>query len=60
MPRLPDDGVPEIWVFDPGERCVLVMTKAATAEHRTGSLRLSGTPIEVSVGAMFAVLDEGR
>jgi Uma2 family endonuclease len=55
-----DMGVPEVWVFDAEERVVSVMRRSGTTEQREGVLRLEGTAVEVSVGEVFAVLDEGN
>ncbi len=55
-----DMGVPEVWVFDPEERVVSVMRRSGTTEQREGMLRLAGTAVEVELGEVFAVLDEGR
>jgi Uma2 family endonuclease len=52
-------GVPEVWVFDPDERTVLVVTDEKTRERREGILRLEGTDVNVDLAALFAVLDEG-
>jgi Uma2 family endonuclease len=52
-------GVPEVWIFDPGSRIVTVLhgDTGAIAEHREGSLKLKGTPIELSLADVFGVLD---
>lgn len=52
-------GVPEVWVFDPEERTVSVVTKEKTTERRDGILTLAGTDVRVDLAALFGVLDEG-
>ena len=51
-------GVPEVWMFDPEERVAYVMRGNEMTEQREGVLRLSGTPVEVQLAEIFAVLDE--
>ena len=52
-------GVPVAWVFDPEQREVLELKPdGSSSTHTQGSLRLEGTPIEVYLAAIFAVLDE--
>lgn len=53
-------GVPEVWIFDPEERTVFVVTDGRTTEQRTGTLQLDGTEVQVNLEALFAVLDEGQ
>ncbi|MFC6646727.1 Uma2 family endonuclease [Granulicella cerasi] len=53
-------GVPEVWVFDPESRSVIVVKRdGSRTEHREGALTLSGTPVQLSLAEVFAVLDEG-
>lgn len=51
-------GVPEVWIFDPETRTAYVLTANSFTEHREGTLKLAGTPIELDIAALFAVLDE--
>ena len=54
-----DMGVPEVWIFDPATRTAHVLhTDGTVTDHRDGTLRLSGTPIELPVGQVFSTLDE--
>ncbi|WP_158822385.1 Uma2 family endonuclease [Granulicella sp. S156] len=51
-------GVPEVWIFDPANRIAYVLQPdEKTITHRDGSLRLEGTPIELSLADVFGVLD---
>jgi Uma2 family endonuclease len=53
-----DMGVREVWIFDPKARLVSVLhSNGVTTTHKEGSLRLEGTPIEISLAEVFAVLD---
>ena len=53
-------GVPEAWIFDPAERLAFVLQRDGTmTTHREGSLRLSGTSVEISLADVFGVLDQG-
>jgi Uma2 family endonuclease len=51
-------GVREVWIFDPEKRAAYVLRGETMTEQREGSLRLSGTAIELDLAALFAVLDE--
>lgn len=50
-------GVPEVWIFDPASRTAYILRGDQMTEHHTGSLRLGGTPIELNLSEVFAVLD---
>jgi Uma2 family endonuclease len=52
-----DMGVPEVWIFNPETRTAHVCTASATTEQKTGTLRLAGTKIELSIADAFATLD---
>jgi len=52
-------GVPEIWIFDPEERFVAIVRGDGTTEHQSGTLRLTGTEVEINLEQVFSVLDEG-
>jgi Uma2 family endonuclease len=51
-------GVPEVWIFDLEERKAYIMRDNAMTEQATGTLRLAGTPVEISLKELFEVLDE--
>jgi Uma2 family endonuclease len=51
-------GVPEVWIVDPEERMVSVVTASNTTERREGTLRLDGTQVQIDLAALFAVLDD--
>ena len=52
-------GTPEAWIFDPDQRFALVLRPdGSMTTHREGSLTLAGTPIDVPLAGIFAVLDE--
>jgi Uma2 family endonuclease len=56
-----DMGVAEVWIFDPETRTAYVCSGDLSdpmTELQGGTLRLSGTPIEIAVEALFATLDE--
>lgn len=53
-----DMGVPEVWIFDPAIRTAYVCTNDTMTTHKDGVLKLSGTPVELSVMDAFATLDE--
>ena len=50
-------GVLEVWIFDPESRTASVLRGDILTEHRVGSLKLKGTPIELSLADVFGVLD---
>jgi Uma2 family endonuclease len=51
-------GVPEVWIFDPEDRKAYVWRNDGMREQSTGKLQLAGTPVEIDLGTLFAVLDE--
>jgi Uma2 family endonuclease len=51
-------GVPEVWIFDPETRVVTVAHEGSSVEQSAGTLKLAGTAVEISIDAVFAVLDE--
>jgi Uma2 family endonuclease len=56
-----DMGVAEVWIFDPETRTAYVCSgdlNTPMTEHRSGTLRLAGTPIEIAVESVLATLDE--
>jgi Uma2 family endonuclease len=48
--------VPEVWVFDPASRTVLVCVGASKTERREGMLNVPETPVFVSISDVFAAL----
>ena len=53
-----DMGVKDIWIFDPETRTAYACTPTTITEHKTGTLRVKGTNIEVSIEDIFATLDQ--
>ncbi len=51
-------GVPQVWIFDPETRTAHILRGDQVTEHREGLLKLAGTPIEMDLARLFAVLDE--
>ena len=51
-------GTKDIWVIDPWKRVAYEETSAGLKQLEDGILRVSGTPIEVSLARLFAELDE--
>ncbi len=52
-------GVPEIWVFDPVKRDVLILRPGGFSSRlNEGTLALEGTPIQVPLADIFGVLDD--
>jgi Uma2 family endonuclease len=49
-------GVPEVWVFDPPTQTAYVCLPDSMTEHKDGTLRLEGTPIELSLAEVFKAL----
>jgi Uma2 family endonuclease len=52
-----DMGVPEVWIFDPPTRIVHLCANHGMTERKSGTLKLNGTKIELSIEAVFATLD---
>jgi Uma2 family endonuclease len=50
-------GVKDIWIFDPASRTAYACSASSMTEHQTGTLRVDGTPIELSVTEVFSTLD---
>lgn len=51
-------GVPEIWIFHPPNRQVLIVRPGAVTETlHEGTLTLEGTPISLSLAEIFSALD---
>ncbi len=53
-----DMGVQEVWLVDPLSRAVILCYGSTMVEQTVGSLTLEGTPIEIPLCEIFAVLDE--
>ena len=52
-------GVAEAWIVDTEERLIFAVHRdGSMSTHSDGSLKLEGTAIEVSLPALFGVLDE--
>ncbi len=52
-------GVPEVWIFHPAKRHVLVVRPGAVIETvKDGSLTLEGTPISLPLADVFGALDK--
>ena len=52
-----DMGVKDIWIFDPETRSAHVCTPSATTARKTGTLRVTGTKIQLSIEEVFSTLD---
>jgi Uma2 family endonuclease len=55
-----DMGVKDIWIFDPETRTAHVCAASApsaTTEHKSGTLRVAGTEINLSIEEVFSTLD---
>jgi Uma2 family endonuclease len=52
-----DMGVKDIWIFDPGTRTAHACTASGTTEHKSGTLRVEGTKINLSIEEVFSTLD---
>ena|ERR1035441_1241877 len=50
-------GVKDVWIFDPETRIAHVCTATATTEHKSGTLRVDGTKITLSLEEVFSTLD---
>lgn len=55
-----DMGVKDIWIFDPETRTAHACTASGTTEHKSGTLRVSGTKIKLSIEEVFSTLDAER
>lgn len=53
-------GVPFVWVFDPFDRRVWTYRANGSSEVKDGVLRTENPSIEVSLGEIFAGLDDAR
>jgi Uma2 family endonuclease len=49
-------GVPEVWVFDPPTQTVYVCLPDSMTAQKDGTLRLEGTPLELSLVEVFKAL----
>jgi Uma2 family endonuclease len=52
-----DMGVQTIWIVDPESRTTFACSATAMSEHKSGTLRVAGTRIELAVEEIFATLD---
>jgi Uma2 family endonuclease len=52
-----DMGVKNISIFDPETRTAFACTSSSTTEHKTGTLRVPSTKIELSLAEAFSTLD---
>ena len=52
-----DMGVKDIWIFDPETRIAHVCTASAMIGHKSGTLRVASTKIELSIEEAFSTLD---
>jgi Uma2 family endonuclease len=52
-----DMGVKTIWIFDPEKRIAYDCGATTMTEHISGTLRVAGTPIELTIEDVFATLD---
>ncbi len=50
-------GVPEVWIVDPQTRTLHILRGQSSTKHQEGIVRLSGTPAELDIAQLFAVLD---
>jgi Uma2 family endonuclease len=50
-------GVKDIWIFDPETRSAHACTPTSMTEHKSGTLRVAGTKIELNIEEAFATLD---
>jgi len=51
-------GVPEVWVFDPETRSVLICKGATAVTQTAGELRIPETPVALSLADIFSALDD--
>ena len=52
-----DMGVKDVWIFNPETRTAHACTPTTMTEHKTGTLRVPGTKIELSIEEAFSTLD---
>lgn len=52
-----DMGVKFVWIFDPETRIAHVCTATTMTDHKSGTLRVDGTKIELSIEEVFSTLD---
>jgi Uma2 family endonuclease len=50
-------GVKNIWIFDPETRTAHACTASAMTEHKSGTLQVANTKIELSIEEAFSTLD---
>ncbi len=50
-------GIPNVWILDPEKRRAYVCTKGSFTEPEAGILSIPGSPIRISLQALFADLD---
>jgi Uma2 family endonuclease len=52
-----DMGVQAVWIFNPETRTAHVCTASTTTEHKSGTLRVDSTKIQLSIEKVFSTLD---
>jgi Uma2 family endonuclease len=52
-----DMGVQTVWIFNPETRTAHVCSATTMTEHKTGTLHVPGTKIELSIEEAFSTLD---
>jgi Uma2 family endonuclease len=52
-----DMGVQAVWIFNPETRTAHVCTPDAMTEYKSGTLRVDGTKISLSIEEVFSTLD---
>jgi Uma2 family endonuclease len=52
-----DMGVKTVWIFDPETRTAHLCTATTMTDHQSGTLRVDGTKIELSIEEVFSTLD---
>ena len=50
-------GVKDVWIFDPATRIAHACSATTITDHTTGTLRVAGTKIELSIQDVFSTLD---